>query len=323
MINMTDWFTIWEDILKAPYPNRLIGNRKERGNRRIKEGTGKYGLFRYNEINERIGYDGIREEIDEAYEKEIQKVIRRNIRESKKKLGDRYTPDLEKYLKRRITRKLTEQKKNNLYATTYGKDAKGAFGEVKTKPTRWFTGYRKLGYDPKDEEGLKKLINRIVGVGKMRFIDWEEQAQKEREKENEKFRETVSLSGWSNYPSLADDYNKGPLSGKDSAKAESAKIITANAEGKSIAHIIVLEISDGRTWFHELSVDRGYRRKGVAGMLMEQLIETYGNTEITGLIIPSGRMSEGQLARFYKRYGFKTRTVPTTDGTIAVEIKRG
>ena len=58
-------------------------------------------------------------------------------------------------------------------------------------------------------------------------------------------------------------------------------------------------------------------------MLMEKLVETYGNTEITGLIIPSGRMSEGELARFYRRYGFKTRVVPTTDGTIAIEIKRG
>lgn len=318
---MGDWVTIWEDILKAPYPNRLVGNRKERGGRRIKEGTGKYGLFRYDEIDRLIGHDGIQAEIDEAYEKEIQKVIRQNIRESKKKLGDRYTPDLERYLKKRITKKLTEQKKKNLYATTYGADS--SFFGNKTKPSKWFTGFRKLGYDPNDEEGLKKLINRVVGVGKMRFVDWEEQAQKKRAKENEKFRETVSLSGWSNYPSLANEYNKGPLSGKDSAKAESAKIITAQAEGKSIAHIIVLEISDGRTWFHELSVDRGYRRKGVAGMLMEKLVETYGNTEITGLIIPSGRMSEGELARFYRRYDFKTRVVPTTDGTIAIEIKRG
>ena len=258
---------MWKEILKAPYPNRVVGNRKARGGRRIKEGTGKYGLFRYDEINEKIGYSGIREEIDEAYEKEIEKVTKKNIRESKKKLGNEYSSEMDNYIKRRVRDKLTEQKKTNLYATTYGLDAKkpfaitpeqeqkliGRFGKeiysklpADRKPhSNWFVGFRKLGYDPNDDEALQRLMARIKGVGNRRFVEWEEKRQEERKEKNAEFLKTVSFSGWENYSGLAEEYNKGPLSEKGSAKAESAKILTANVEGKAIAHIVILEITDG------------------------------------------------------------------------------
>lgn len=338
---------MWKEILKAPYPNRVVGNRKARGGRRIKEGTGKYGLFRYDEINEKLGYSGIREEIDEAYEKEIEKVTKKNIRESKKKLGDKYSSEMNNYIKRRVRDKLTEQKKTNLYATTYGKDANrpnktitseqeqeliGRYGKeaysklpAGAKPySNWFVGFRKLGYDPNNEEELQKLMARIKGVGNRRFVEWEEKRQEERKEKIAEFLATVSLSGWENYSSLADKYNKeGPLSGKGSRKAESAKILTANVEGKPIASIALLELNDGTIWVHEIKVDNKYTRKGIASLLMKKLIDSYGDKEITGLVIPGGKMSRGDLVRFYEKYGFKTKLVMQTDGKPGIEVKRG
>ena len=41
----------WTEVLKSPFPNHML-NRRARGGRKVRKGTGRGGLFRYNEIDE-------------------------------------------------------------------------------------------------------------------------------------------------------------------------------------------------------------------------------------------------------------------------------
>ena len=56
---------------------------------------------------------------------------------------------------------------------------------------------------------------------------------------------------------------------------------------------------------------------------MKKLIESYGDKEMTGLVIPSGKMSRADLVRFYKKFGFTATNVTQTDGRPGIEVKRG
>ena len=166
----------WEETLKAPFPNHMLGNRRARGGRRVIRGTGKNGLFKYSEINELLG-DNITTLIDARYEKEIDKLTKKNIRDSKKRLKEEnkeITQEMINYLTKRIRKQLESQKENNVYATAYG-----TFSSTGSKG-KWFAGgLSPLGYNPNDEEQMTYVMRRVSGLGNRYFEDWESPKDKE------------------------------------------------------------------------------------------------------------------------------------------------
>ena len=197
----------WTEILKSPFPNHML-NRRARGGRKVRKGTGRGGLFRYNEIDE-ILEARVTPLINARYEKEIEKKTRESIREAKKRLKEQnkeFTEDLKNYITRKVRKVLTKQKENNLYATAYGTYAKGAFGQK--KDGNWFAGgLSALGYNPEDEQQMSYVLRRVHGIARQYFTDWKSKKEKEAEESDEEGDELVK--SWINILKAARDYRYG------------------------------------------------------------------------------------------------------------------
>ena len=171
----------WTDILKSPFPNHML-NSRARGGRKVRKGTGRGGLFRYNEIDE-ILEARVTPLIDARYEKEIEKKTRESIREAKKRLkasNKEFSDDLKNYITRKVRKVLLKQKENNLYATAYGDYSKDAFGGK--KDGKWFSGgLSALGYNPEDEQQMSYVLRRVHGIARQYFTNWKSKKEKEEE----------------------------------------------------------------------------------------------------------------------------------------------
>jgi len=136
----------WKHILKSPFPNRWVGNRKARGGRKIIEGTGPMKSFKYDEV-EQI-HRAVKRRIDFNYRNATQKLLDKEEDESKHN---------------EIKQEMEEQKKNNVYITNYGSyKLSGFMGQYGAAPDPnthdWFSGrFRGLGYDPNNKEDMSEL----------------------------------------------------------------------------------------------------------------------------------------------------------------------
>tara|TARA_R110001592_G_scaffold224032_2_gene479592 strand:+ start:30444 stop:31766 length:1323 start_codon:yes stop_codon:yes gene_type:complete len=170
----------WEETLKAPFPNHMLGNRKARGGRKIRRGTGKNGLFKYSEIDELLE-DKVTPLIDDRYEKEIDKLTKKNVRDSKKRLkegGKEMTQEMIAYITKRVRKQLESQKENNVYATAYGKHS--STGSGFQSKGNWFAGgLSPLGYNPNNQEQMAYVMKRVSGLGNRYFEDWKSPKEKE------------------------------------------------------------------------------------------------------------------------------------------------
>tara|TARA_R110000823_G_scaffold26720_1_gene77803 strand:+ start:58 stop:672 length:615 start_codon:yes stop_codon:yes gene_type:complete len=149
----------WEDIIKKPYPNQWLSN-KRRGQRPVIAGSGPAGLFHYSELD-KID-DAVATEVDAAYRVETAKAIKAARKTNK-------DVDIKS-----ITEAMDKQKKNNVYATSYGthntpneqtvsfsRDKKGWFGG----------GFKKLGYNPDSPTEITAAKKRISYTGKRYFVE--------------------------------------------------------------------------------------------------------------------------------------------------------
>ena len=181
----------WTEILKSPFPNHML-NRKARGGRRVRKGTGRGGLFKYGEIDE-ILEARVTPLIDARYEQEIEKKTRQSLREAKKRLKAQskdLSDDMKDYITRKVRKVLLKQKENNLYATAYGNYAKNQFGTPKAG--KWFSGgLSALGYNPEDEEQMSYVLRRVHGIARQYFTDWQSEKEKEQEESDEEGDELV------------------------------------------------------------------------------------------------------------------------------------
>lgn len=159
----------WTELLKAPFPNHRLN--RQRGKHPELKGTGKGGLFKYDEIDQILNAN-ITSLIDSRYEQEIEKKTRESIKEAKKTLKSQnkeFSPELENYITRRVEKTLTNQKLNNLYATAYGDYANPMSGSK----GKWFSGgLSALGYNPEDNEQMSYVLRRISGLGNKYFHNW-------------------------------------------------------------------------------------------------------------------------------------------------------
>jgi hypothetical protein len=167
----------WTDILKSPFPNHML-NRRQRGKRPVIKGTGKNGLFTYDEIDEKLSAN-VSSLIDERYEKEIKKKTNETIKEANKTLKEKMSGEMKAYISDKVRNALTEQKLNNVYATAYGDYANPMTGSK----GRWFSGgLSALGYNPEDSKQMSQVMRRISGLGKQYFHDWSPKKEEEEEK---------------------------------------------------------------------------------------------------------------------------------------------
>ena len=197
----------WTDILKSPFPNHML-NSRARGGRKVRKGTGRGGLFRYNEIDE-ILEARVTPLIDARYEKEIEKKTRESIREAKKRLkasNKEFSDDLKNYITRKVRKVLLKQKENNLYATAYGDYSKDAFGGK--KDGKWFSGgLSALGYNPEDEQQMSYVLRRVHGIARQYFTNWKSKKEKEEEEMEEESDELVKA--WIDILKKIQDYRFG------------------------------------------------------------------------------------------------------------------
>ena len=174
----------WFDIIKSPYPNHMT-NRKGRGGRRIIRGSGQGGLFRYDELTD-IDSE-VQPLVDEAYNKEIEKLVEFHIKQAKKQLkkeGGEFTSALENWIRKRVVKNMEKQKKRNLYATYYGSHTKkGPWNQSKGK---WFHGrIPALGVNPDDKERIGALLRTVHGAAKHAGVGWDKPAPKKERKVSE------------------------------------------------------------------------------------------------------------------------------------------
>jgi GNAT superfamily N-acetyltransferase len=136
----------WQHILKTPFPNRQVGNRKDRGGRKIIEGTGPMGSFKYNEVDK--------------IHRAVKRRIDFNYRNATKKLIDK-EQDANKH--NEIKQKMDEQKTKNVYITNYGSyKLSGFMGQYGAAPDPnthdWFAGrFKGLGYNPRNPEDMTEM----------------------------------------------------------------------------------------------------------------------------------------------------------------------
>lgn len=189
----------WIDILKTPFPNHML-NRKARGGRKIRRGSGKGGLFTYSEIDS-ILEAKVTPLINARYEQEIEKKTRQSIREAKKRLkasGKTLSEDMKDYITRKVTKVLTNQKNNNLYATAYGDYGKTSLGTPKAG--KWFSGgLSALGYNPEDEEQISSVLRRVHGIARQYFGSWKSKKEKEEEEDekvNKMWKDILKEEAW-------------------------------------------------------------------------------------------------------------------------------
>jgi len=209
----------WTDILKTPYPNHML-NRKARGGRRIRRGTGRGGLFKYNEIDE-ILEARVTPLIDARYEQEIEKKTRQSIREAKKRLKEsnkEFTDILKDYITRKVRKVLLKQKENNLYATAYGDYAKSGMGFKSAG--KWFAGgLSALGYNPEDEQQMSYVLRRVHGIARQYFNDWKSKKEKEEEESDEEEGDEL-VKSWINIIKKESWYDKQVKQQIDAKKQE-------------------------------------------------------------------------------------------------------
>jgi len=196
----------WTEVLKSPFPNHML-NRRARGGRRVRKGTGRGGLFRYGEIDE-ILEARVTPLIDARYEQEIEKKTRQSIREAKKRLKAQskdLSDDMKDYITRKVRKVLLKQKENNLYATAYGDYAKSGLGF--RSAGKWFAGgLSALGYNPEDEEQMSYVLKRVHGIARQYFTDWKSKKEKEQEESDEEGDELVK--SWVNLLKKESWYDK-------------------------------------------------------------------------------------------------------------------